>query len=245
MKPGNIFQLEMRTAFARKRSIIMKLGFTFLLGFPFVIFAIPLKVQVAGLVMLVLFTSFFGAAVTLVRRRADGFILRLRILPIPGWVILGDFLIAGVVIDLMQMGTLLALFTLVHGSGVSPGAVILTGGLFFLAVLFLNIAGMLLGFAMKSNSEVHLVGALTLGILAFISDIIPVPGRLIPIIETTGRWSPIAAFARALERLVLGTDTGGSMKVLASGIFVCVMFAIFILRILPWEQIFPGKSNSY
>jgi hypothetical protein len=244
MKPGNIFQLEMRVAFARKRSFIIKLGFTFLLGFPFVLLAIPIKVQVAGLVMLVLFTSFFGAAVSLVRRRADGFIRRLRILPIRGWVILGDFLIAGVVIDLMQMGILLAIFTLVHGSGVTPGAVILTGGVFFLAVLFLNIAGMLLGFAMKSNSEVHLVGALAIGILAFISDIIPVPGRLIQIIETTGRWSPVAAFARSLERLALGTGTVGSMEVLASGIFICVMFAIFIFRISPWELIFPRKSDT-
>ena len=76
----------------------------------------PLKVRVAGLVMLALFHSFFGAAVGLVRDRTEGRWRRLKTLPLSRSSIVLDRTLAGSLVDLAQSGPLLILFWGLHGS---------------------------------------------------------------------------------------------------------------------------------
>ena len=46
----------------------------------------------------------FGAAVTRVRRRSEGHLTRLRLLPVAPWRVWADLLLAGAAIDLLQFG---------------------------------------------------------------------------------------------------------------------------------------------
>ncbi len=52
MKPANVFQLELCQAVAGRRSLIMKFGFSLLLGLPFAVLSMPPSVKAAGLIML-------------------------------------------------------------------------------------------------------------------------------------------------------------------------------------------------
>ncbi|MBN1291266.1 MAG: ABC transporter permease [Candidatus Latescibacteria bacterium] len=201
MKPSNVFQLEMKTLFSGKRNLALKIGLTLLLGFPFVMVAMPLTVKVSGLMMLVLFTGFFGAAVTLVRRRTDGHTARLKLLPVPQWIILVDFVLSGALIDMLQTGIILALFVIVNGQGITGSTFIYAAGLFCITVVMLNIFGIVLGFVMESNPEVHLAAALTTGFFALISNLFPVPARLDRLIETISRYNPISILSDVLVDL--------------------------------------------
>ncbi len=235
MRPGNLFQLEMATILANKRTLAMKLGFPLLLAFPFVVFAMPLKVKVAGLAMLVIFTSFFGAAVSFVRRRTDGHLMKLKLLPLPRWIVFSDFLLAGTAVDLIQVGIVLALFILINGTTATFAALIVTAGAFFAAALMLNLVGMLLGMAMKSNPEIHLFGALGAGVMACISGIMPMPARIQKIVNILTPWNPISRLATSLEGIVKGAEMNQGATFVFSIIFVIVLLGVFLIRAFDWK----------
>ncbi len=243
MRPANVFQLELATVFANKRGLILKLVFTFLIGFPFVLVAMPSQVRVSGLMMLVLFTSFFGAAVSLVRRRTDGHLDHLKLLPIPVWSVLGDFVLSGAVVDIAQVGILLALFVLLNVSGATFGTLISIAGLFFISVLLLNLLGMILGYVMKSNPEVHLIGALAVAFIAFISGIIPVPAILHRFVQIILPWNPVALLARYLTELLHGKEADNEIMFIFSIVFVSIIVIVFLLRIINWREIASRKDN--
>jgi hypothetical protein len=244
MKPANVFQLELATVFANKRGLILKLGFTSLIGFPFVFVAMPSQVKVTGLMVLVLFTSFFGAAVSFVRRQADGHLDRLKLLPIPTWSVLRDFLLSGAVVDIVQIGILLVLFVLINVSGATFGAMISIAGLFFISVLLLNFLGMVLGHVMKSNPEVHLIGALAVAFIAFISGIIPVPMLFHGFVQTVLPWNPVALLASNLTELLQGREVDKEIMVIFSSVFVGVMVIVSFLRIINWREIAAKKDKK-
>lgn len=217
MKPANVFQLEMTAGLASVRSLFMKVGFALLLGLPFVFITMPLEVRIRGLTILVIFPSFFGAAVTLVRRRSEGHLRRLRLLPIPRWILLGDILLYGAVMDCLQMGPVLILLAIACA-------------IFFGTVLLLNLLGMLLGFVMKSNPEVHLAAALAAGTIAFASGLLPAPPRVQWLIERRGSWNPVFHLSCALGRLEQGGEARGGILVVASCAFAGIILILFLLR---------------
>ncbi|MFC1607302.1 hypothetical protein ACFL47_04960 [Candidatus Latescibacterota bacterium] len=238
MKPSNVFQLELSSAFYSRRSLIMKILFTFLLSFPFVVIAMPLRVRIAGLMMLLIFSSFFGAAVTIVRRRSDGLLGRLRQLPVPAWKIMGDFTLSGAVVDIIQMGSVLTLFLVVSGQGLYVGSLMITAGLFCATVVLLNILGIILGFMVKSNSEVHLAGAFLVGIIALISDLLPVPSRLEWIITSICRWNPLTLLHHSLYSIVQNTAAD-----IQNDSYVPVFFIIVFVVAVAWRA-YDWKGNS-
>ncbi len=244
MKPANVFQLELTTVFANKRGLILKFGFTFLIGFPFVMAAMPSHVRISGLMILVLFTSFFGAAVSLVRRRADGHLDHLKLLPVPVWSIFGDFLLSGAVIDVVQIGILLALFVIINVIGASCGALISIAGLFFVSVFLLNLLGMILGHVMKSNPEVHLIGALAVAFIALISGIIPAPSRFHGFVQTILPWNPVALLAKNLTGLLEGKEADKMIMIIFSSVFIGVTVIIFFLRLINWKEIAARKDKN-
>lgn len=230
MNPANVFQLEMASVFYSRRALILKVLFTFLLGFPFVVIAMPVKVRISGLMMLLLFSSFFGAAVTIVRRRTDGHLSRLRLLPIPVWKIMGDFILSGALVDMLQMGTVLTLFLIVNGQNIHIGNLIITAGLFCITVVLLNILGLFLGLAVKSNSEVHLVGALLTGMIALFSGLLPVPARLGWLIDTISCKNPLTLLHHSLT--TTGENTTNAINI---GLFFPVLFMILFMTTVIWR----------
>ena len=238
MKPSNVFQLEMASVSYSRRALTLKVLFTIFLGFPFVVIAMPMKVRISGLMMLLIFSSFFGAAVTIVRRRTDGHLSRLRLLPIPLWKIMGDFILSGALVDMLQMGSVLTLFLIVNGQNIHIGNCMITAGMFCITVVLLNILGLFLGLAFKSNSEVHLVGALLTGIIALFSGILPVPSRLEWLIGTISRMNPLTLLHHSLT-------VSGENTVTASNncIFFPVLFMILFITAVIWRAA-DWKSNS-
>ena len=230
MTPANVFQLELAAAMAGRRTLAARLGLPMLLGLPFTLGGMPAGVKAAGLVMLVLFVSFFGAAVATVRRREDGRLDRLRLLPIPAWLVRLDLLLAGAAVDVLQLAGVFILFMLINASQVTAaGLLTLAGGLAAVVVL-LNLAGMLLASALRNNPEVHLAGALAVGLLAFVSGVFPVPARLAGWIETIAPWNPVARLSAALRGVAEGAAAPDAASVIVSGAVILVLVAAVLTR---------------
>ncbi len=247
MTVANVFQLEMASTLADRRTLVMRLALPLLLSLPFVLIvasdggegapalAMPAQAKVAGLVMLLLFLTFFGAAVGIVRRRSEGQMERLRLLPLRRWVVMLDLLLAGAAVDLIQAASVLGLYLLVnaHG-GLSAASALLVAGLLCAAVMLLNLLGMLLAGVMRSNPEVHLLGALAVGLIAFVSGLLPVPQRVRPMVDVTAAWNPIAALARALTAAAQpDAPSGGAAATIAAGAAVALTAALILIRAWP------------
>ncbi|MFC1863350.1 hypothetical protein ACFL1Z_05285, partial [Thermodesulfobacteriota bacterium] len=157
----------------------------------------------------------------------EGHYDKLKLLPIPLWRILGDMVLASALIDCIQMGILLALFLLIYSNGITFVALVCVSGLFIVNVIFLNILGILLGFIVKNNSEVHLFGALGAGIIAFLSGLFPTHSGVKGVIETINEWNTLSLLGKSLEGLTIGyTSTNVSFA------FLCIFIFIAFLSIL-------------
>jgi len=236
MKPINVFRLELCSAFSGFRTVVLRLGAAFLIGAPFVFVAMPVRIKVVGLVMLTLFTSFFGTAVSLVRARSEGRLTRLRVLPIPGWRVLSDQLFVYSLVDFVQTGPLILLLVALSGYQVSPGLGLRLAGLYCITVLLLNVAGLTLARLMKNNPEVHLLGGLIVMGVGLLSGLAPVPSRIEPLVEVTAVFSPIGRLADALERAVTGVPQHEGA--LAGALFFLVFSGLLISRAVDWRTRF-------
>lgn len=227
--PANTFQMECADILGNPRKMVLKVVFTLLLGLPFVLADMPGRVRLAGVGFLILFSSFFGASVGMVRKKTAGLTLRLALLPIPGIVWLSDFVLAGSLMDFFQSGTILALYLLIHGQAVTVGAVLFAASLFAVTVLILNALGIMLGQWLSSNAEVHLAGALSTLMLAFMSGLVPVPERLRFIQSVAVRYNPLDLLLNILGNCaesgahVSGTNIMWSLAVI-SGLTSLILY---------------------
>lgn len=218
MRPINLFRLELLSALATPRKAALRIGLALLLGSPFALIDMPLRVRVGGLILLILFNGLFGAAVSAVRSRESGRMTVLRLLPLPGWLRIMDTALAGAMVDLLQSGPLIILFLLVAGPGAGPvlGASVLLGLLACLALL--NLAGILLGSLVRTNAEVHLGGALAVGLAAFLSGLIPVTKSLTGLVAATASISPLKGLVdlllEAAGQAPRGSGFGGPILII-------------------------------
>lgn len=242
MKPSNLFQMETASLLASKRALCIKLAFPLLLGLPFVLVEMPLKARLAGLTVLVVMVAFFGSSVSFVRRRREGRLGRLRVMPLSMGLMMTDILLAGTALDLLRLGTVLGLFVFVHGAHITFQAVVTTAGLFLSALLLLNAMGMVLGYAMQENSEIHLMGALASGAIVFISGTLPVPAPIRSLIEPVAPWNPLFLLAEALRGFVegRGAETSGAL-VFSSLLLGSLVFA-WIHRGVDWQRLLGEKT---
>jgi len=242
MKPENVFQLELATVFASGRSLFMKLGYAYLLGLPFALITMPVRVRVIGIVVLILFTSFFGAATTLVSRRSDGQLSRLKLLPIRRNSLYSDILFSGAAVDLLQVGLVIFLLLLINGRNLSLQLVLTIAGTLVLSVLFLNLLGMLLGAVSNNSQEVHLIGSIGVGLIGFLSGIYLVPSTIEGVIDTISLASPLRYLARSLSA-GMGESTGGILPIhaLLSTLLLMLLIGVFLMRGL---HIRPSGRNG-
>ena len=231
MSPANVFTVELLSALATPRKAALRLGLSFLIGAPFVLAAMPLKVRVAGLVMLALFHSLFGAAVGLVRDRSEGRWGWLLTLPLTRGGIILDRTLAGSLVDLGQSGPLLFLFWALHGAGQGPAALAGLLLIFWVTVALFNLLGLLLGGLVRSNAEVHLGGALCVGLVALFSGLIPMPESLNSVVGVVVVFSPAAHLAGFLESLAKGSGPGLDPAWLAAGLLLAVAVLLRALNL--------------
>ncbi|MBW8038556.1 MAG: hypothetical protein FVQ85_00990 [Planctomycetes bacterium] len=230
MMPGNLFRLELAAAFADRRRIVLRVSVSVLLGLPFILVDMPPNVKAAGIVMVILFTSFFGAAVGHAKLRADLRFDRLALLPTRRALLWLDLILASALARLGPTSIVLAGFLLINGQSLTARAVVVLFGLFCSSVVLLTLLGIGIGRIARNNGEVHLFGALAAGILACISGVTPLPRRL-SWLAATMAWNPVARLHAMLTKLATGSIAVGLTELT----FVSLMLGgIAVIVVLRW-----------
>lgn len=217
-------------ALAGRRTFAMRVGLAFALGLPFALLSIPLRAKAAGLVVLAVFISFFGTAVAAVRRRESGQSARLRLLPLPRWLVAADHVLSDSVIDVLQITPVLALFAVVNGRQPGAPGVVCALGILFVTIVTMNLLGLGLAAVMRSNPEVHLFAALGVGVISFVSALLPVPARVQPLVNAASRFSPPARLARVLEDLGSAAPGGPGAGWAAAAVVLIVFASAVVFR---------------
>lgn len=238
MMPGNLLRLELASAFAGRRKTALRIGLTILLGLPFVLVDMPVRAQSAGIVMVILFTSFFGAAVRHVKLLTDQRFARLTLLPASRPLVWLDLVLASALARLLPAATVLTCYLLVHAQSIAAGAVAGLFGLLCASVVLLTLLGIAIGRLARNNQEVHLFGALAVVILACICGVTPLPQRLAGIAAAVA-WNPVARLNVVLIQVANGSAAARSVEAVVATLVLVGFMATVALR---WIQGGAHKS---
>ena len=140
MMPGNLFCLQVAAAFANRRKRLLQIGIGGLLAMPFILVDMPARAQAGGVVMVIIFTTFFGSAVGHLRLRDDRRMAQLTLLPIPRATLWLDLVLASMVARLVPAAVVPAVFVAVNGQAVTAAVVYLAG--LECALLLLTVLGL-------------------------------------------------------------------------------------------------------
>ncbi len=237
MLPGNLFRLQLAAAFGDRRQMLLRIGVSVLLALPFLLFGMPARAQAAGITMVILFTGFFGSAVSHAHLRADQRLARLNLLPMSRQVLYLDLVLSSILMRLGPSVVVLAGFVIVNGRNVTTGVLLNLAGLLCATLGLLTLLGMATGRLARSNAEVHLFGALATGVLAALSGVMPVPERL--------AWSAAVLASNPIARLLTALDgvaAGSPVMAGAEFLFSLSMLGT-VVAAAAWRWISGGLSH--
>lgn len=240
MMAGNLFRLQLTEAFSNRRLVIFRIAITALLALPFILVGMPARVQAGGIVMVILFTSFFGAAVSFARLIAEKRLERLMLLPTSHGLIWFDLVFSSAFLRLIPVVVVLAGFIAVNGKGITPTSLISVAGMLCMSLLLLTLLGMGAGWLSRSNGEVHLFGAIICTILAVVSGIMPLPEKL-KFLAITKSWNPIARLLTTLIELANGDAVISEMELVLTSIILIILAALTLQR---WASGVLPKQKS-
>ncbi|MHC4642711.1 MAG: hypothetical protein ACYS32_13790 [Planctomycetota bacterium] len=229
MMHGNVFRLQLASDFGDRRRIALRIGVSVLLALPFIFVGMPAHAQATGIVMVILFTGFFSAAVGHARLRADLRYARLTLLPMSQGVLWLDLVLASVLARLAPVMVVVAGFLIVNGQEVTLVSLIGLLGLLCASLLLLTLIGMGTGRLARSNGEVHLFGALVCAMLAFASGVTPLPEKL-TWLATTTEWNPISRLLTALIRLSSGPVSVSRAEFVFASLMVTAVIVTAVMR---------------
>lgn len=229
MMPGNIFLLQLAADSGDRRRVILRIGVSLLLSLPFILIGMPAHAQATGIVMVILFTGFFGTAVAHARLRADLRFSRLKMLPISLCELWIDLILSSALVRLVPIIVVLASFIIVNGQVVTAASLVNILGLLCASVVLLTIIGMSVGCLARSNGEVHLFGALVCAVIAFISGVTPLPERL-DWLKTVMALNPISRLLTALSKMADGSVYTPRMEFLFASLVIAVVSVTAVLR---------------
>ena len=229
MMPLNLFRLQLMDTLTGRSRLAVRFGVTLLLALPFILVKMPTAAKTSGVVMVILFTSFFGTAIAHARLCEDGRFSRLRMLPIPTSLLWLDLTLAYAVGRLVPAGILLAGFIIINAGHVPPTAWAYTVSLLCIAVLTLVALATLIGHLCRSNGQVHLVSALTCGVIASVSGIIPAAPRLSSLTAVLD-VNPLYQLQHTLSDMIEAAATISSLKSIIYFIIMAVFIFVIILR---------------
>ncbi len=232
MMPANVLRLQVAAAIGNRRQVLLRVGVTTLLALPFVFVAMPPRAQTAGLVMVILFTSFFGAAVGHAHLRDDGRLERLMLLPTHRVLLWLDLILSHVAARLVPIAVVLAAFLIINGQHIDGRTIITTSGLLLGGLLLLAVLGVATATLARSNAEVHLFGALAVGALAFVSGITPVPDRLAWLVHGAS-WNPVHGLHSVL--LQATTQTGQDPEI-SMTVASAMLISIAGMMVVRWQS---------
>jgi hypothetical protein len=229
MIPLNLFQLQFAETFSGKRRVAIRFGVTLLLGLPFIFVNMPAQAKACGLVMVVLFTTFFGAAISHSRLCEDGRFARLVLLPIPRAILWQDLVLSSAAGRILSTATLLAGFILVNSPVVSVASMIYMTALLTAAVILLVALGTLVGHTVGSNGQVHLFGALACAIIAFASGVVPSVPKLKWLTHAMS-WNPLYQLMSGLSALTSGTIAISLVQLIVASAVLGLCTVLMALR---------------
>jgi len=223
MIAGNLFRLQLLDFFSSRRLIILRISISLLLSLPFIIVKMPARVQAGGVTMVIIFTSFFSAAVNYTRLDSDSRLERLMLLPTPKWLTWLDLIFSSVISRLIPAVVILSCFIIANSHSFTFSILISISGMILVSLIFLILLGMAAGHLARNNGEVHLYGAIICVFLAIVSGVTPMTERLKPLRQIT-IWNPLARLLTILTDLA---NNSVDIKMIEL-IFALVLLVIFI-----------------
>ncbi|MFN2569804.1 MAG: hypothetical protein ABR564_09430 [Candidatus Dormibacteria bacterium] len=107
--PGSTLGRELLVAGSRPRALVIKVLFPLLMTVPLVAARAPRFWAAALLTVMVAMIGTVGSAVAVARARQSGLLTRLALTPRPAWRILGGWVLAGTLVDALQILPVLTL----------------------------------------------------------------------------------------------------------------------------------------
>jgi len=240
MMPGNVFGLQLASAFEDGRRIALRAGINALLAVPFIFVDMPAGAQAKGLVLVIMFTSFFGASVSFARLRSESRLERLTLLPISRGALYLDLVLASVLERFALVLAIVIVFVVINAQTITPAALICLAGFLSGSLLLLTLLGMATAHLARGNGEVHLFGALACAALALVSGLTPLPERLIWLSEIAA-FNPISRLFSLLIRLTTGTAAISGTELLVASLIIAAFIIIAVLR---WVLGRTGKTEK-
>jgi len=229
MMPGNVFRLQMTEAFSGRRRMALRVWVSGLLALPFILVAMPARAQAAGIVMVIVFTAFFGAAVSHARLRADLRLSRLQLLPTSRATLWLDLVLASMLARVVPAVVVLCGFVAVNGRVVTAVSLIRLAGWLCASLLLLTALGSVIARLARNNAEVHLFGALTCAVIAFVSGVTPLPDRL-KWLTAAGRGNPIWLLRSSLTGLTTEASHVRREELVFSLLVIALIAGTAVLR---------------
>lgn len=240
MMPCNLFRLQLMDGFGNVRYSAIRIGVSVLLSLPFIFVNMPAGAKASGIIMVILFTAFFGSAIAHARLCEDGRFSRLLLLPTPRPLMWLDLILASVFGRIIPTVIVLGVFIVFNSSAFNLVTLIYLAAILCAAVLLLVLLGTLTGQLARNNGEVHLFGALVCAMMAFISGITPGIERLRWLTNAMA-WNPIHRLLSALAGLTSGTLT----VTVSELIFSVVILGLFVLMVwLRWTALSTQSEQN-
>ncbi|HYY46412.1 MAG TPA: ABC transporter permease [Candidatus Angelobacter sp.] len=169
MLTGTIWQRELVEFMQRRRALVIKLAFPFLLAVPLVVSGAPPIYAAMAITMLVAIIGALGSGAVLSRERHSGLSLRYRILPVTPGRLLIERLGTNAVIDFIQLTPVLLLIAVRNPAGFAWWPALIVGTA---AVLLLgNLLGAVASTLSSSPGEVMLYMVIPLLPLLYLSGV--------------------------------------------------------------------------
>jgi hypothetical protein len=241
MISGNLFCLQIASSFANRRTTILRIGVTALLAIPFIFVAMPLKAKTSGIVMVIMFTAFFGSAVGYTRLRDDSRLERLILLPTSRVTFWLDMVLSSLLTRIVPAIVVSTSFVAVNGQSVTTASFINMIAMLCGSLVLLTLLGIAIGSLARNNAEVHLFGALTCAILAFVSGLTPLPERL-AWLTATKLINPIAHLLLELNATATVSSIASQAKLVISLLILTVVTGLVIVR---WIAGFYPETKGF
>jgi hypothetical protein len=218
--PSTTLGRELLVTLARRRALALKVGIPLVLAIPLVAGGAPSFWAATLLTVLVAMVGAVGSAVTLARARQSGLLVRLSMVPRPGWRVLGGVIGAGALVDLLQLLPVIVLVAVAGGAGPSWWLALVAAAL--AALLCGSLLGCLVSALAGGVGEVLLDVCVLLAPLLFLGGLFTGVPRL--------GWGWTAAMVDPFGELAsafIGA-LGGSPAFAASTILIAVGTAIAV-----------------
>lgn len=177
-----------------------------------------------------------GYSLSLAHDRDVGVLQRLRVTPVPTWLVMGSRLCVQVVTNLIASLVVLIVGALLHGLHLAVAQYALVLAVAALgAAVFLSIGQAIVGL-INSVTAVNAIGRVVFIVLLLLG-LLGVTGILGDVVKAIGDWSPVGALMRLFTAALTGSpwaaDDGWALLACAGYITV---FAFAGIRWFRWES---------